>query len=134
MLCSVFSLKCFSDPDGVEMSLCEEKRGYRTCFIKYDHSKSELSELIRSDQTINLSVPGGQVTGRGCSTKNKLFFTECENHVMVGEGVGPGGRGGERICYCGTFLCNNVSTLTLTGVSPALLLPALHLLHLLAVN
>ena len=48
-LCSVFSLKCFSDPEGVEMSLCEEKRGYRTCFIKYDHSKSKLVLRIRSD-------------------------------------------------------------------------------------
>ena len=25
------------------------------------------------------------MTGRGCSTNNKLFFTECENHVMLGE-------------------------------------------------
>ena len=110
------------------MSLCEEKRGYRTCFIKYNHSKPRLR--VRS-QFKPFSLPGGQVTGRGCSTKNKLFFTECENHVMVGEGLGPGGTGGERICYCGTFLCNNGNTLT-TG--PFLLLPALHLLYLLAVN
>ena len=35
----VTSLKCYSDLDGVETSLCEEKRGYRTCFIKYNQSK-----------------------------------------------------------------------------------------------
>ena len=34
------SLKCFADVEGREMSLCEEKRGYRTCFIKYNQSKS----------------------------------------------------------------------------------------------
>ena len=49
------------------------------------------------------------MTGRGCSTNNKLFFTECENHVMVGEGVAT--TGGERICYCGTFLCNSATSL-----------------------
>ena len=62
-------------------------------------------------------VAGGHVTGRGCSTNNKLFFTECENHVMLGEGQGLT-TGGERICYCGTFLCNAADTL---NVSPVLI-------------
>ena len=52
---------------------------------------------------------------------------------MVGEGVGPQGAGGERICYCGTFLCNSGNTLTPT-LSPVLLLAALNLLYLLTVN
>ena len=38
------------------------------------------------------------MTGRGCSTKDKIFHIECENHVM--------GRQSEKFCYCSYFLCN----------------------------
>ena len=40
----------------------------------------------------------GVVTARGCSTKDKLYHVECENHVM--------GRTSEKFCYCSYFLCN----------------------------
>ena len=29
-------LKCFSDTQGLETARCEERRGFRTCFVKYD--------------------------------------------------------------------------------------------------
>ena len=38
------------------------------------------------------------MTARRCSTKDKIFHIECENHVM--------GRNSERFCYCSYFLCN----------------------------
>ena len=32
-------LKCYSEVEGDEVTRCEERRGYRTCFTKYDSSK-----------------------------------------------------------------------------------------------
>ena len=43
-------------------------------------------------------VPEGQVTGRGCSTKDKVFYKECETHSY--------GDVTERMCFCSFFLCN----------------------------
>merc|ERR1719411_1096313 len=43
-------------------------------------------------------LSGGQVTARGCATKDKVFHIECENHVM--------GRDSEKFCYCSYYLCN----------------------------
>jgi len=71
-------LKCYSEATGDATGRCEERRGYRTCFIKYDST--------------------GKVTGRGCATKDKIFRTECENHAMAGKQ--------ERFCYCSYYLCN----------------------------
>ena len=48
--------------------------------------------------TVWLIFLGGIVTGRGCSTKDKIFHIECENHVM--------GAKSEKFCYCSYFLCN----------------------------
>ena len=45
----------------------------------------------------------GQVTGRGCSTKDKVFYKECETH-SYGEQV-------EKMCFCSYFLCNGGVTL-----------------------
>ena len=49
------------------------------------------------------SIPEGQVTGRGCSTKDKVFYKECETH-SYGEQV-------EKMCFCSYFLCNKVAEL-----------------------
>ena len=46
----------------------------------------------------HFSFPEGQVTGRGCSTKDKVFYKECETH-SYGEQV-------EKMCFCSYFLCN----------------------------
>ena len=49
------------------------------------------------------SFAEGQVTGRGCSTKDKVFYKECETH-SYGEQV-------EKMCFCSYFLCNLSSVL-----------------------
>ena len=36
--------------------------------------------------------------GRGCSTKDKVYFKECETH-SYGDTV-------EKMCFCSFFLCN----------------------------
>merc|ERR1711890_4416 len=74
----VLALKCFSDVGATETTRCAERKGLRTCFIKYDQDSS--------------------VVGRGCSTKSERFQIRCENHQM--------GQGGERFCYCSSSLCN----------------------------
>ena len=43
------------------------------------------------------------MTGRGCSTKDKVFYKECETH-SYGEQV-------EKMCFCSYFLCNLSSAL-----------------------
>ena len=43
----------------------------------------------------------GQVTGRGCSTKDKVFYKECETH-QYGDQL-------EIMCFCSYFLCNGGS-------------------------
>jgi hypothetical protein len=32
-------LKCYSDLEGKHWTQCDEKKGFRTCFTKYDFSK-----------------------------------------------------------------------------------------------
>ena len=39
---------------------------------------------------------------RGCSTKDKLYHVECENHVM-----GKTVRTTETFCYCSYSFCNS---------------------------
>ena len=43
------------------------------------------------------------MTGRGCSTKDKVFYKECETH-SYGEQV-------EKMCFCSYYLCNGGVTL-----------------------
>merc|ERR1719419_1344993 len=73
------SLKCYNDLEGLQWIDCDQKKGFRTCFTKFDMD--------------------GLITARGCSTKDRIFHTECENHVM--------GRSSEKFCYCSYFLCNS---------------------------
>ena len=47
-------------------------------------------------------ISEGLVTARGCSTKDKIFHVECENHVM--------GTKSEKFCYCSYPLCNQATT------------------------
>merc|ERR1719431_1965099 len=80
-------LKCYSDQEGLQWTRCDDRKGFRTCFTKYDQR--------------------GVVTARGCSTKDKIFHVECENHVM--------GRSSEKFCYCSYFLCNGGDSTTQIG-------------------
>ena len=36
----VSALKCFSDVAMEEVSRCEQRKGFRSCFIKYDQGES----------------------------------------------------------------------------------------------
>ena len=57
-----------------------------------------------------LLLAEGQVTGRGCSTKDKVFYRECETHQY--------GEQSERMCFCSFFLCN----LSSPGITPPIML------------
>jgi len=83
------ALRCYTDIEATQITRCKESEGFRTCFTKYNDSKSGIYE--------------GQVTGRGCSTKDKVFYKECETH-SYGEQV-------EKMCFCSYFLCNLSSVL-----------------------
>eukprot|EP00090_Calanus_glacialis_P005440 TRINITY_DN14209_c0_g1_i2.p1 TRINITY_DN14209_c0_g1~~TRINITY_DN14209_c0_g1_i2.p1 ORF type:complete len:121 (+),score=12.50 TRINITY_DN14209_c0_g1_i2:266-628(+) len=79
---SVFGLNCWtgleSEADPARWKMCDLKRGFRTCYTKYD--------------------PLGQLAGRGCSSKEKLYREHCEVHEMDGLV--------EKFCYCSFNLCN----------------------------
>lgn len=47
------------------------------------------------------SIEGG-ITGRGCSTKDKVYYKECETNSY--------GEGTEKFCYCNFYLCNSSPT------------------------
>merc|ERR1719361_1434429 len=95
----VLALKCFSDVGATETTRCAERKGLRTCFIKYDQDS--------------------YVVGRGCSTKSERFQIRCENHQM--------GQGGERFCYCSSSLCNKADQVGPSHLLLLLLLVLLHL-------
>jgi len=67
-----------SEEDPARWKQCDLKRGFRTCYTKYD--------------------PLGQLAGRGCSSKEKLYREHCEVHEMDGLI--------EKFCYCSFNLCN----------------------------
>merc|ERR1719348_2282901 len=77
-----FGLNCWtgleSEEDPARWKQCDLKRGYRTCYTKFD--------------------PLGQMAGRGCSSKEKLYREHCEVHEMDGLI--------EKFCYCSFNLCN----------------------------
>jgi len=73
-----FCLKCYNDGDE-QIVKCDENLGYRTCFIRYNEK--------------------GGITGRGCSTKDKVYYKECETNSY--------GEGTEKFCYCNFYLCNS---------------------------
>lgn len=72
------NLVCFSQSKGDETKNCDQSRGFKTCFTRYN-----------SD---------GKVTGRGCSTK-RAGYVACETHSY-----GPDTS--DKFCYCSKPLCN----------------------------
>ena len=44
---SVDGLKCYTDVAGKQITTCKETEGYRTCFTKYNDSKSKLPRTAR---------------------------------------------------------------------------------------
>ena len=60
-----------------------------------------LSYWLRLSQTlVNAlsAISEGGITGRGCSTKDKVYYKECETNSY--------GEGTEKFCYCNFYLCN----------------------------
>jgi hypothetical protein len=55
----------------------------------------------------SFSVEPRFVTGRGCSTKDKVFYKECETHQSD--------QVIEKLCFCSYYLCNGSSNLIKTG-------------------
>ena len=78
-----FSLRCYSDLSSGEASRCEERKGFRSCFVKYDKGKTSRTWSKFTWTWFNLD---GYVGGRGCSTKHQKFSTSCENHIIGGLG------------------------------------------------
>eukprot|EP00088_Acartia_fossae_P043773 TRINITY_DN46242_c0_g1_i1.p1 TRINITY_DN46242_c0_g1~~TRINITY_DN46242_c0_g1_i1.p1 ORF type:complete len:128 (-),score=8.07 TRINITY_DN46242_c0_g1_i1:129-512(-) len=76
-----YSLKCYSD-QLERIVKCDENLGYRTCFTRYSER--------------------GEITGRGCSTKDKVYYKECETNSY--------GAGTEKFCYCNFYLCNGAAS------------------------
>ena len=50
--------------------------------------------------------------GRGCSTKDKVFYRECETH-SYGDSV-------EKMCFCSFMLCNSAPPSR--GATPTMLM------------
>jgi hypothetical protein len=62
----------------------------------------ELSLLITVVEVHSLLFAVGEVSGRGCASKEKLYYVQCENHEMDGLV--------EKFCYCSFNLCNTATT------------------------
>jgi len=74
------TLVCFSQPKGDQTKECDQSRGFKTCFTRYNGE--------------------GKVTGRGCSTK-RSSYKKCETHSY--------GKVAEKFCYCSRSSCNPAS-------------------------
>ena len=48
------------------------------------------------------SISEATVIGRGCSTKDKVFYRECETHSY--------GDTTEKMCFCSFKLCNSAAS------------------------
>ena len=104
------TLRCFSDSSSLrETTRCEVRKGFRSCYIKYNQGikwtvnegrflkNKTLSVMGLVAEIGNFSLrfflflylifsPAGSVEGRGCSTKLQIFGSMCENHVIDGHG------------------------------------------------
>ena len=81
-------LKCYNDGEE-KIVKCDENLGYRTCFIRYNeseqirHNFKQQITIAAFLSTLDLLLvlkfvfpfsPEGGITGRGCSTKDKVQF------------------------------------------------------------
>ena len=94
-------LKCYNDGEE-QIVKCDENLGYRTCFIRYNESEFTFRNGTQP-VTNHLHSPEGGITGRGCSTKDKVYYKECETNSY--------GEGTEKFCYCNFYLCNGSMSL-----------------------
>jgi len=102
-------LQCYTDVAGTTMTTCDEVQGFKTCFTKYNDSKSIPS--VFPFGVLHKYQERAHIVGRGCSTKDKVFYRECETHSY--------GANLEKMCFCSFELCNQGAP----GASPPLPLP-----------
>ncbi|XP_059087431.1 uncharacterized protein LOC131883852 isoform X2 [Tigriopus californicus] len=119
----VNGLKCYTDVDGKQITTCKETEGFRTCFTKYNDSKFHPSPVPFG---VKQNYKEGIVTGRGCSTKDKVFFKECETH-SYGDTV-------EKMCFCSFFLCNGAAISICPNILLITVLATLMSVHHLFLN
>lgn len=72
----------------------QDRRRLQLLFFHF----GDINHGLFINQALFFLFAEGQVTGRGCSTKDKVFYKECETH-SYGEQV-------EKMCFCSYFLCN----------------------------
>lgn len=112
-------LQCYIDVEAKTIVTCNELEGFKTCFVKYNDSKYIPSAFPFG---VLHQYQEAAVVGRGCSTKDKVFYKECETH-SYGDNL-------EKMCFCSFQLCNrsaiqlncpSIWTLTLLTLSTVFL-------------
>eukprot|EP00093_Oithona_nana_P004187 04187.XXX_136023_107040_1 [CDS] Oithona nana genome sequencing. len=93
-------LQCYIDVEAKTIVTCNELEGFKTCFIKYNDSKYIPSAFPFG---VLHQYQEAAVVGRGCSTKDKVFYKECETH-NYGDSL-------EKMCFCSFHLCNTSNQL-----------------------
>ncbi|TRY72558.1 hypothetical protein TCAL_14869 [Tigriopus californicus] len=88
--------------------------------------QSKLAATLETYVLEHTHIPQGIVTGRGCSTKDKVFFKECETH-SYGDTV-------EKMCFCSFFLCNGAAISICPNILLITVLATLMSVHHLFLN
>lgn len=71
--------------------------------LNLDHMTSVFKNSRRAlISELCLSVAEAAIVGRGCSTKDKVYYRDCETH-SYGENL-------EKMCFCSFDLCNGGAT------------------------
>lgn len=98
-------LQCYIDVEAKTIVTCNELEGFKTCFIKYNDSKYIPSAFPFG---VLHQYQEAAVVGRGCSTKDKVFYKECETH-NYGDSL-------EKMCFCSFQLCNTSNQLNCPSI------------------
>ena len=102
---------------------CTVQQKYTNTIIFFIHSfkNNQTKAIVLPNKfpgpilSVNLQVfpPEGGITGRGCSTKDKVYYKECETNTY--------GEGTEKFCYCNFYLCNGAVRIPSGGFTLAFL-------------
>jgi len=87
-------IKCYNERAGGKFQQCWRDDGFETCFTKFSPDRQH-------------------VMLRGCSSRKKMFFVECENHISENRV--------EEFCFCSYDFCNGSSTKNSPPSHPSLL-------------
>lgn len=94
------SLQCYTDVEAKTLVTCAEE--FKTCFTKYNDSKYIPSAFPFG---VLHKYQEAAIVARGCSTKDKVFYRECETH-SYGDNL-------EKMCFCSFNNCNPATTMIL---------------------